>query len=117
MVHNFTCNFCESTKLLKIALLEKTNLILKNTLHYFISTCAFQIIEGEDSSDELNEMLRQNCFDLADSFCLYSVDKTALNNAAGYFVLSGRPISDVVQHIKKKYSDVSINEGREREGT
>ena len=60
-------------------------------------------------------MLRQNCFDLADSFCLYSVDKTALNNAAGYFLLSGRPISDVVQHIKNKYSDVSINEGRERE--
>ena len=104
-------------KLLKIAPLEKTNLIFKNTLHYFISTCAFQIIEGEDSSDELNEMLRQNCFDLADSFCLHSVDKTALNNAAGYFLLSGRPISDVVQHIKKKYSDVSINEGREREST
>ena len=60
-------------------------------------------------------MLCQNCFDLADSFCLYSVDETALNNAAGYFVLSGRPISDVVQHIKKKYSDVSINkEERER---
>ena len=97
--------------------MKKTNLILKNTLHYFISTCAFQIIEGEDSSDELNEMLRQNCFDLADSFCLHSVDKTALNNAAGYFLLSGRPISDVVQHIKKKYSDVSINEGREREST
>ena len=63
-------------------------------------------------------MLCQNCFDLADSFCLYSVDETALNNAAGYFVLSGRPVSDVVQHIKNKYSDVSINkEEREREST
>ena len=59
-------------------------------------------------------MLRQNFFDLADSFYLFSVDKMALNNAAGYFVLSGRPISDVVQHIKKKYSDVSINK-EERE--
>ncbi|XP_019858362.1 PREDICTED: uncharacterized protein LOC109586604 [Amphimedon queenslandica] len=63
------------------------------------------IIENDDSSGELSEKLRRNCFDLADSFCLYSVGEKTLNNAAAYFVLSGKPISDVIQHIKDKYSE------------
>ena len=66
-----------------------------------------QIIESDDSSGELAEKLRRNCFDLADSFCLYSVGEKTLHNAAAYFVLSGKPISDVIQHIKDKYPEVS----------
>ena len=54
------------------------------------------------------KLLRENCFQLADSLCLYSPDKKSLTNAAGYFVLSGRPIVEVIQHIISKHAEVCM---------
>lgn len=55
-------------------------------------------------------MLQTNCFKLADALCLYSADKMATMNAAGYLVLSGRPIHDVIQYIMNKYPEVSMQQ-------
>ena len=58
--------------------------------------------------DSFVELLEENCFQLADSFCLHLPDNVSVKNAAGYFVMSGKPISTVLQHITKKYTDVSL---------
>ena len=52
--------------------------------------------------------MKDNCFSLAESFCQYLADdsKNSVMSAAGYFVLSGRPIVDVIDHVLSQYSEV-----------
>ena len=54
----------------------------------------------KEPSQEVIDLLRDNCFILAQSLCQYLVNnKTSAMTAAGYYVMSGRLISDVINYI------------------
>lgn len=70
--------------------------------------CIFiQVVQHSGDRDTVS-LLQSNCFKLASSLCNYSKDKMAQIAGAGYFVLSGRPIAEVVEHITTSYPDESV---------
>ena len=58
---------------------------------------------------EVMRWLQENCFQLAESLCLYSRWNGIETHASHYFVMSGRPIVDVVRHILSNHT--SVREG------
>ena len=77
--------------------------------HRALAIIIIQVITGAQDADAVS-LLQTNCFKLASSLCTYSRDSSARIAAAGYFVLSGRPIGEVVRHIIAKHPDESLKE-------
>lgn len=70
------------------------------------SLSLFQVVRG-GQSQATTAQLQSNCFKLASSHCIYSPDRAARVAGAGYFVLSGRSIAEVVQHVTTSHPDDS----------